>query len=356
MHNKYNVLESSPDHPLCPVLWRNCLSRNWSRVPERLGTTAWGPVESEEALLYGGHAAPSNNRTFSIGSSRAHQSRERGFRVRGQAPSTPDGEGRGPSPLHVTGAAHMASLAAEAVGNVIFCVQKAEEIWEHWWALLKATHVLSHLPSIFPNIIKQAFYSQQYWLHMLYFPGDNDYFMSLFQTFYFVLEYSWTVVLGETLESPLDCKEIQPVHPKADQSWVFIGRTDAEAETPILWPPHVKSWLIGKYSDAGKDWGQEKGTTEDEMVRWHHRREGHEFEKALGVGNDGQGGLACCILWGRKELDITEWLEWTEMNWTEWLISNVVILVGSSGQQRVSARRIPVSILPQTPLPARVSH
>ena len=89
----------------------------------------------------------------------------------------------------------------------------------------------------------------------------------------------WTVVLEKTLESPLDCKEIQPVHPKGDQSWVLIGRTDAEAETPILWPLHVKSWLTGKDPDAGRDWGQEeKGTTEDEMARWHHRLNGHEFE------------------------------------------------------------------------------
>ena len=90
---------------------------------------------------------------------------------------------------------------------------------------------------------------------------------------------SWTVVLEKTLESPLDCREIQPVHPKGDQSWVFIGRTDAEAETPILWPPHAKSWFIWKDSDAGKNWGREKkGMTEDEMVRWHHRLNGHEFE------------------------------------------------------------------------------
>ena len=86
-------------------------------------------------------------------------------------------------------------------------------------------------------------------------------------------------ILDETLESPLDCKEIQPVHPEGDKSWVFIGRTDAEAETPILWPPHAKSFLIGKDPDAGRDWGQEeKGTTEDEMARWHHRLDGHEFE------------------------------------------------------------------------------
>ena len=104
----------------------------------------------------------------------------------------------------------------------------------------------------------------------------------------------WTVVLEKTLESPLDCREIQPVHPNGDQSWVFIGRTDAKAETLIRWPSHAKSWLIGKDSDAGRDWGQEeKGTTEDEMAGWHHRLDGHEFEWSPGVG-DGQGGLACC--------------------------------------------------------------
>ena len=122
----------------------------------------------------------------------------------------------------------------------------------------------------------------------------------------------WTVVLEKTLESPLDCKEIQPVHPKGNQSWIFIGRTDAEAETPILWPPDGKNWLIGKDSDAGKDCGQEeKGTTEEEMVGWHHQLNGHEFEQALGVG-DGQGGLACCSPWGRKESYMYEQLNWTD--------------------------------------------
>jgi len=102
------------------------------------------------------------------------------------------------------------------------------------------------------------------------------------------------VVLEKTLASPLDYKEIQPVNPKENQSWMFIGRTDAEAETPILWPPDAKNWLIEKDPDAGKDWRQEeKGTTEDEMVEWHHRCSGHEFEQAPGVG-DGQGSLACC--------------------------------------------------------------
>ena len=123
----------------------------------------------------------------------------------------------------------------------------------------------------------------------------------------------WTVVLEKTLESPLVCKEIQPVHSKGDQSWVFIGRTDAEAETLILWPPHAKSWLIGKDSDAGRDWGQEhKGTTEDEMAGWHHRLDAHECGWTVGVG-DGQGGLACCNSWGRKESDTTEGLNWTEL-------------------------------------------
>ena len=121
----------------------------------------------------------------------------------------------------------------------------------------------------------------------------------------------WTGILEKTLESPLDCKEIQPVHPKGAQSWVFIGRTDAEAETLILWPPHVKSWLIGKFPDAGRDWGQEKGTTEHEMAGWRHWLDGREFEWTLGVG-DGQGGLACRDSWGRKELDTTERLNWTE--------------------------------------------
>ena len=124
----------------------------------------------------------------------------------------------------------------------------------------------------------------------------------------------WTVVLEKTLESPLDCKEIQPVHSKGDQSWVFIGRTDAKAETPILWKPHPKSWLTGKDPDTGRDWGQEeKGTTEDEMTGWHHQLDGHEFGWTLGVG-DGQGSLACCTSWGCKESDTTEWLNWTDVH------------------------------------------
>jgi len=113
---------------------------------------------------------------------------------------------------------------------------------------------------------------------------------------------------------PLDCKEIQQVHSKGDQSWVFFGRTDAKAETPILWSPYAKSWLIGKDSDDGRDWGQEeKGTTEGEMARWHHRCDGHEFGWTPGIG-DGQGGLACCDSWGRKESDTTEQLKWRLFN------------------------------------------
>ena len=125
----------------------------------------------------------------------------------------------------------------------------------------------------------------------------------------------WTVVLKKTLDSPLDCKEIQPVHSKGDQPWVFFGSNDAKAEAPVLWPPHAKSWLIGKDSDAGRDWRQEeKGTTEDEMAGWHHGLDGGESEWTPGFGV-GQGGLACCDSWGRKESDTTEWLNWTELNW-----------------------------------------
>ena len=128
-----------------------------------------------------------------------------------------------------------------------------------------------------------------------------------------------TVVLEKTLESPLDSKEIKPVNPKGSQSWIFTGRTDAEAEAPILWPPDVKNWLTGKDPDAGKDWRQEeKGMTEDEMVGWHHWLNGHEFEQALGVG-DGHGIFARCSPWGHKKSD--SWLsDWTQLNQT-WRIT-----------------------------------
>ena len=123
----------------------------------------------------------------------------------------------------------------------------------------------------------------------------------------------WTVEFKKTLESALDSKKIKPVHPKGNQSWIFIGRTDAEA--PILWPPDVKNWFIRKDPDAGKDWKQEeKGTTEDEMVGWHHRLDGYEFEQDPGIG-DGHGSLACCSPWGCKS---QTWLtDWTELNWIE---------------------------------------
>ena len=139
----------------------------------------------------------------------------------------------------------------------------------------------------------------------------------------------WTVVLEKTLENPLDCKEIQPVHSKGDQPWVLFGRNDAKAETLVLWSPHVKSWLIGKDSDAGRNWGQEeKGMTEDEMAGWHHRLDGRESEWTPGVG-DGQVGLACCDSWGRKESDTIERLNWTEFT-----------LIVSSWVLSITARRL----------------
>ena len=125
----------------------------------------------------------------------------------------------------------------------------------------------------------------------------------------------WTVVLEKILECPLNCKEIQPVHSEGDQPWDFFGINDAKAETPVLWPPHAKSWLIGKDSDAGTDWAQEeKGTTEDEMAGWHHWLDGHESEWVPGFG-DRQGGLACCDSWGHKESDTTERL--IDLIWSE---------------------------------------
>ena len=154
----------------------------------------------------------------------------------------------------------------------------------------------------------------------------------------------WTVVLEKTLEHPLDCKEIRPVHSKGDQSWMFIGRTDVEAKTPILWPPDAESWLVWKDPDAGKDWGQEeKGTTEDEMVGWHHRHNGHESEWTPGVG-DGQGGLACCSPWGRKESDMTERLNL--LNWTHPHLCSMKE-TGTTAHKRVLSCTSPPS--PHTP-------
>ena len=123
----------------------------------------------------------------------------------------------------------------------------------------------------------------------------------------------WTVVLEKTLESPLDCKEIKPVNPTGNQPWIFIGRTDAEDEAPILWPPDVKSQLVGKDPDAGKDWRQKKRTTEDMMVGWHHWLNGNEFEQPLRDG-EGQGSLTCCSPWGLKESDMTKQLNNSNSN------------------------------------------
>ena len=132
---------------------------------------------------------------------------------------------------------------------------------------------------------------------------------------------------GEDSWKSLDCKEIQPVHPKVNQSWIFIGRIDAEAETPILWPPDAKNWLIGKDPDVGKKWRQEeKGTTEDELIGWHYWLDIHEFWVSSGVG-DSQGSLACCSPWDHKVSDITERLYWTEINiYVFWYKSHKKIL------------------------------
>ena len=124
----------------------------------------------------------------------------------------------------------------------------------------------------------------------------------------------WTVVLEKTLECPLNSKVSQSVSPKGNQYWIFTGRTDAEAEAPIFWPPDMKCWLTGKNSDVGKDWRQEeKGMTEDELAGWYHQCNGHELGQTLGDG-EGQGGLAYCSQWGHKKLDTTGRLNWTELN------------------------------------------
>ena len=180
--------------------------------------------------------------------------------------------------------------------------------------LLLERKAMTNLNSIFKSkryhFANKGLYSQSY--------GFSSYHVWMWEL---NCEESWApknwcfliVVLEKTLEGPLDFKEIQLVHSEGDQSWVFIGRTDIEAEMPIFWPPDAKSWLIGKDSDAGRDWGQEeKGKTEDEMAGWHHWLDGHGFGWTLGVGS-GQGGLACCDSWGHKESDTTERLNWTEV-------------------------------------------
>ena len=148
----------------------------------------------------------------------------------------------------------------------------------------------------------------------------------------------WTVVLEKTLESPLDCEEIQPVHPKGEQSWVFIGRTDVEAETLILWPPDVKSWFIGKDPDAGKDWGQEeKRMTEDEMVGWHHRLDGHGFGWTPGVQGvlawwTGRPGMLRFMRLQRVWYNWAIELNWTELRWQEVGLNLGVVLYGQTSE------------------------
>ena len=163
---------------------------------------------------------------------------------------------------------------------------------------------------------------------------------------------------GHNRGTELNLIEVLTITTPLDQSWVFFGRNDARAETPVLWPPHAKSWLIGKDSDAGRDWGQEeKGMTEDEMAGWHHGLDRRESEWTLGVG-DGQGGLACCSSWGCKELDMTERLDWTELNpsnqaqvlWflvvtaTSWLRGLCYLLYVTQVELLNSAHPIPVGI------------
>ena len=174
------------------------------------------------------------------------------------------------------------------------------------------------LPHYFQHSIIHLFLLTILLLYTLDYPGFSSSHVRIWELDYKEIWVPknwcfWTMVLEKTLESPLNCKEIQTVHRKGDQCSVFIGRTDFEAETPKFWPLDVKSWVIWKDPDAGKDWGQEeKGMTEDEMVGWHHRCDGHEFEQAPRLG-DGQGILACCSPWSHKESDTTERLNWIKL-------------------------------------------
>ena len=169
--------------------------------------------------------------------------------------------------------------------------------------LLLGRKAVTHLDSILKSKVSKATDSQSYG-----FSSSHVWTWDLDQKEGWVPKNwcFWIVVLEKILESSLDCKEIKPINPKGSQTWIFIRRTDAEAETPILWPSDAKSWLTEKTFDAGKNWRQKKKkAAEDEMVGWHHRLNGHEFERALGDG-EGQGGLAGCSPWGRKESDSTE--------------------------------------------------
>ena len=183
------------------------------------------------------------------------------------------------------------------------------------WGRTESDTRLKQLSSSRQRIKKQRHYFADKGL------SDQSYCFSSSHVWMWELDYKegwalknscfWTVVLEKTLESPLDCKEIKPVNPKRNQSWIFIGRTDAEAETPTLWPPDAKNWLSGKDPGAGKDWRQKKGMTKDEMVGWHHQLNGHEFKQVPGV-SDGQGSLVSCSPWDHKESDMTEQLNWND--------------------------------------------
>ena len=185
-----------------------------------------------------------------------------------------------------------------------FKAKKAKSVPPCYWSCM---HPRQHIKKQRHHFADKGLYSQSYG-----FSSSHVWMWELDHKESWMLKNwcFWTVVLEKTLESALDCKEIQPVHPKGNQSWIFIGRTDANTEALILWPPDVKNWLIGKDPDAGKDWSQEeKGTTEDEMTGWHHQLDEHEFEQAPDAGN-GQGSLACCSPWGHK---LWTWLRgWTD--------------------------------------------
>ena len=176
-----------------------------------------------------------------------------------------------------------------------------EKLWQPWQCIKKQRHYSAD----------KGLYSQSYG-----FSSSHEWMRELDYKESWAPKNScfWTVVLEKAVEHLFDSKEIQPLHPIGNQSLIFIGRTDSEAETPILWPPDAKNWLIWKDPDAGKDWRwEEKGMAEDEMAGWHHQLDAHEFGWTPGVG-DGQGGLACCDSWGCKESDMIERLNWTELN------------------------------------------
>ena len=182
--------------------------------------------------------------------------------------------------------------------------------WIARWSLTTRTPGKSFVRLFLSVQVIREIYDRIYWLYysILLLEWTGMMYFVFIYLFLAVLGLFWTVVLEKTLESLLDGKEIKPVNSKRNKSWIFIGRTDAEAETLILWAPDMKNWLTGKDSDAGKGWRQEKKeTTEDEMVEWHHSLDGHEFEQAVGIG-DGQKSLACCSPWGCKVLDTTELL------------------------------------------------